>query len=190
MTLVEAVVWVGVFILAIGAITSTILFFYRANRYALEEAYAVASAQHGLDTAVEVIREASYSSQGAFPIVSIAPNDFVFYSDVEGNALTERVHFYLQGTNLMEGITDATGDPPDYTGAEKSFVIANYIRNTAQGVSMFRYYDQLGNEITNYSNWTSVRFVKVSLAVQVDVPSLPQQTTLYSSAAIRNLIGQ
>ena len=65
-----------------------------------------------------------------------------------------------------------------------------YVRNGAQGITTFRYYDEIGSEITNYANWTSVRFVKMSLAVNVVVETLPNQLTLDSSAAIRNLAGK
>lgn len=190
LTMMETLVWVAVFIVAMLAVVSTLLYFYRTNRYAIEQASAVTSAQRGLDQVVRTIRESAYSSQGAFPIVSIAANDFVFYADVDADFLIERAHYYLQGTNLMRGVVEPTGNPPDYTGSETTSVVADYVRNSAQGISTFRYYDELGSEIVNYANWTSVRFVKVTLAVNVNVETLPNQLTIDSSAAIRNLIGK
>ncbi|RJQ34890.1 hypothetical protein C4556_01235 [Candidatus Parcubacteria bacterium] len=189
MTFIEVLVWISVFTLAMLAIVSTLLSFYKTNTYTIEQADAVTFAQRGLEQIVRTIREGAYSSQGAFPIVSIAANDFVFYADIDSDALIERVHYYISGTNLMRGILEPTGDPPDYTGAETASVIAEHVRNVAQGISLFHYYDELGSEITNYTNWTAVRFVKVDLAVNVNEAALPNQFTLSSSAAIRNLIG-
>lgn len=189
MTLIETMVWISVFTLAMLAIVSTLLSFYRTNAYTLEQATAVTSAQRALEQAVRTIREGAYSSQGAFPIVSIATNDFIFYADIDNDALIERVHYYIQGTTLMRGVLDATGNPPDYTGTEAASVVAEYVRNTDQSLSTFRYFDEIGSEITNFTNWTSVRFVTVNLAVNVNVATLPNQFTLSSSAAIRNLIG-
>ncbi len=189
MTFLEVLVWISVFTLVMLAIVSTLLYFYRTNAYTIEQAEAVTSAQRALEHSVRTIREAAYSSQGAFPISSIAANDFVFYADIDSDPLIERVHYYISGTNLMRGILEPTGNPPDYTGSETASVLATYVRNTAQGLSTFRYYDELGTEITNFANWTSVRFVKVSLAVNVNVAILPNQYVLSSSAAIRNLIG-
>ncbi len=191
MTLIEAMVWIALFISAMLAITSTILYFYRTNSYALEQATAVTSAQRGLEQIVRVVREASFSSQGAFPIVSIAANDFVFYADVDEDPLIERVHYYLSGTNLMRGVLDPTGNPPDYIGAETTEVVAEYVRNVSQGLSVFRYYDSLGAEIaSSTSSYTAVRFVNVNLAVNVNVTTLPNQLSLSSSAALRNLSGE
>ena len=189
MTLVEALVWISVFTMTMIAIVSALISFYRTNTYTLEQAEAVTSAQRALDQTVRAIREGAYSSQGAFPIHSIAENDFMFYADIDNDALIERVHYYLSGTTLMRGILDPTGNPPDYIGSEVTSVISRYVRNTAQGISTFRYYDEIGSEITNFANWTSVRFVTVNLAVNVNTAALPNQFTLSSSAAIRNLIG-
>ena len=189
LTMIETLVWIAVFISSMLAIVTTLMYFYRTNAYAIEQASATASAQRGLEHIVRTIRESAYSSQGAFPIVSIAANDFVFYADIDNDALIERVHYYIQGTNLMRGVVEASGNPPDYTEAETITTVADYVRNIAQNVSTFRYYDELGSEIANYANWTAVRFVKAALVVNVNVATLPNQLTIDSSAAIRNLIG-
>lgn len=186
---VETLVWIAVFMIAMLAIITTLLSFYRTNRYTLEQLDAVTSAQRALEETVKTIREGAYSSQGAFPIVSIGANDFVFYADVDNDALIERVHYYVSGTTLMRGILNPTGNPPDYTDTEETSSIAQYVRNTDQEITTFRYYDEIGSEITNYTNWTSVRFVSVNLAVNVNPAALPNQLTLNSSAAVRNLIG-
>lgn len=190
MTFIEMLVWISMFIVIMIAVVSSLLYFYRANRYALEQASAITSAQRGLEQVVRMIREGAYSSQGAFPIISIAADDFVFYADIDADYSIELVHYYLDETNLMRGVIEPTGNPPEYTGVETVSVVADYVRNTEQGVSTFRYYDELGVEITDYDNWTGVRFVKVALAVNVDAATLPNQLTIDSSAAIRNLMGR
>lgn len=190
MTIIEMLVWIAVLIVVFEGIAATLLHFYDTNTYAIEQANAVTSAQRGLEAVVRTIREGAYSSEGAFPIVSIAENDFVFYADVDSDSLIERVHYYIDGTNLMRGVLDPSGNPPQYIGTETATVASEYVRNVAQGIPLFHYYDELGNEITNYANWSSVRFVRVTLAVNVNTETLPNQLTLDSSAAIRNLAGE
>ena len=189
-TIIEAVVSVAMFGAIMFAITSSVLYFYRTNSYTIQEASAVSSTQHSIDKMVRTIREAAYSSQGAFPVVSIAANDFAFYADTDSDPLIEKVHYSLAGTTLTEGITDAVGDPPRYTGAESVSMLSDAVRNTEQSTSVFRYYDQSGNEILDYSKWANVRFVKINVVVNVDPSRLPNQTTLNSSAALRNLVGR
>ncbi|MDO8553117.1 MAG: type II secretion system protein [bacterium] len=188
MTLIETVVGIAVLIIVFLALTSSLLYFYRTNRYAIEQSSAVTSAQRGIDKAIRTIREASYSSEGAFPIVSISANDFVFYADVDSDPLIEKIHYYISGTSLMQGAVDATGDPPAYTGAEVASMISDYVHNIDQGIPMFHYFDANGTAITDYQNqWANVRFVKASIVVNVDPNKLPNQMTLSSSAALRNL---
>ena|SRR3989338_2889705 len=187
MTLIEAVVWISILTGVLLALTTSLLYFYRVNKYAIEQSGAVTSAQGGIDKLVRVIREAGYSSEGAFPVVSIAPNEFVFYADVDADPLIERVRLYIEGTNLTQGVTDAAGDPPSYASAETASTLAEYVRNLDQGVTTFRYYDGSGAEITDYAQWAKTRFVHVNIAVNVDPNRLPNQLTLSSSAALRNL---
>ena len=187
MTVIEMIVWISVFIAAMIAVSSTLLSFYRTNRYTLEQAQAVTSAQHGMDAMMRTIREAAYSSQGAFPVVSISPQDFVFYADVDSDPLIEKVHYYVQGTTLYQGIVDATGDPPAYTSAEAVSTLSEYVHNIELATSTFQYYDKNGVKIVNYSKSADVRFVKVWLIVNVNVATLPNQLLVYSNAAMRNL---
>src|SRR3989338_7939564 len=104
MTFIEALIWVALFTLVILALVASILYFYRTNRYAIEQSNAVTFSQKGIGKMVRVIREAAYSSEGAYPIVSIAANDFIFYADIDNDPLIEKIHYYLSGTDLIEGI--------------------------------------------------------------------------------------
>ena len=187
MTMIESVIWISILTITLITLTSSIQYFYRTNKYAVEQSGAVTSAQRAIDKLVRAIREASYSSQGAYPVVSIGANDMVFYADVDTDPLIEKVHYYVSGTYLMQGITDATGDPPGYTTAEAASAISDYVRNLSVGVTTFRYYDASGAEITNYTQWARARFVQVNVAVNVDPNKLPNQLNISSSAAMRNL---
>ncbi len=190
MTLIEAVIWIAIFTITFLALTTSLLYFYRTNSYVLGQASAVSSGQRGIDRMVRTIREAAYSSQGAFPIASIGANDLVFYSDVDQDPLIEKVHYFLQGSSLMQGITDPVGDPPSYAGAEVASALSDFVRNADQSTSTFRYYDGTGAEITDYSHGASVRYVSAHLIMNADPNKTQNQITLESSAAIRNLTGQ
>ena len=186
-TLLEVAVWVSVFTFVMLAIMSSIMYFYRTNTYTIEQGGAVAESQRGIDKIVRVVREAAYASNGAYPIISIAPNEFRFYSDVDADPFIEQVRYGVQGTQLIEGIVNPTGDPPAYSGAEATSTLSFYVQNIPQATTTFRYYDKNGALITDYAKIGDVRFVNVSIIVNVDVNKLPNQIMLRSSAAIRNL---
>lgn len=176
--------------MAMVAITSSLIYFYRTSSFAVQEASAVISAQHGIDIMVRTVREAAYASNGAYPVVSFAANDIIFYADVDSDSAIERVHYYVQGTNLYEGIVNPAGDPPVYTGAEVATIIARDVRNISQALNAFAYYDASGVQILDYTNILGLRFVTANIAVDVDTNRPPAAVIIRSSAAMRNIVGK
>ena len=190
MAYIEAVVWIAVFTSAMIALVTAIMYFYRTSSYAIEQASAVASAQHGVDVMVRTIREASYASNGAYPIVSISADQIVFYSNINHNdQLIQRVRYYMEGTTLMQGVIQPTGDPSTYTAPETTSIIAPFIQNIAIATTTFTYFDANGAAVTDYTRIGSVRFVTVNVVADLNPFDQPRQLTLRSSTALRNLIG-
>lgn len=187
LTLVESLIWIVIFSISITAIISSILYFYRTNTYTIHQAGAVSSAQRGIDKMIRVFREAAYASNGAYPIVSIGQHDIVLYADVDNDAFIERLHYYIDGLNLREGLLKPTGDPPAYSGVEATTTLSAFVHNINQATTTFAYFDKNGVPISDYSKIAEVRFITVSLIVNVDPVRLPNQILLRSSAAIRNL---
>lgn len=190
MTLIETVVWIALFTAAMFTIVSSVLYFYRTSNYAIQEASAISSAQRGMDLIVRTVREASYASNGAYPIVAIATSSMTFYADVDSDTAIERVHYYLDGTTLVRGIGDPTGDPPAYPAGESTSSISDNVRNTAQNLTLFTYFDSSGAQLSDLTQISKVRFVTINMVVDVNPDRTPTTTQLRSSAALRNLIGQ
>jgi type II secretory pathway pseudopilin PulG len=187
MTLLETLVWVAVLILICAAICDSLIFFYKTNENSINDSDATISAQNGIDTMVRTIREAAYSASGAYPIVSIAPNEMVFYANVVSTSSIEKADYAVVGGSLIQGLVEPAGDPPVYAGAEASSTLSTNVQNIQQSVAAFTYYDQNGSLITNYSQIANVRYVAVSIVVNVD-PNRPDFVTLRSAAALRNLV--
>lgn len=189
MTLVEAVIWIAMFTIIMVSLMSTLLYFYHTNHYALEEASAISSGQRGIDDLVRTLREASYSSNGAYPIVAIGPTQITLYSDINADPRVEQVTYRIQGNSLYEDVVEPTGNPPVYGTSTSTSDISDYVRNVVQGITAFTYYDKNGVQISNYNNIADVRFVSVNLIIDVNADDQPGQLTLRSSAALRNLVG-
>jgi type II secretory pathway pseudopilin PulG len=189
MTLLETMVWVGVLLAAMIALSNSLIAFYHTNAFIIRDATIVSSAQHAMDTAVRAVRSASYSNLGAYPVISISPSQMSFYSHVStGNSNIQQVRIFTQGTALMEGVIEPQGDPPAYTSTEVLTTLSNYVLNASLSTTTFSYYDQNGTLITDYSKFQNVRFVTISLIVDTSTTTLPTQLTLTESAALRNLI--
>lgn len=187
-TIIEMLVVISIFTLIMTAISSSILYFYRSNKIILEQAYAINSARKGIEFMVRDIKETVYSDEGAYPIISMDANSFYFYSDIDRDDSVERVRYFIDGTNLKKGLTEASGDPPEYLDAnESTSVVSDSTRNIEQGISVFEYFDAQGVEITDYNNISEVAFVKVNLVVNINANRLPDEFSLRSSATLRNL---
>lgn len=187
MTLIEASVWVAITLSAMLAITTSVQYFYRTNSYTVEQAAAITSAQRGIEGMIKTIREAAYASDGAYPIITLATSSISFYADIDDDPFIERLRFFVQGGALYRGLIDPSGDPPVYTNPETISQISEYVRNDAQGVDMFRYYDLNGAPMTNLADITELRFVETTVIVNINPNRMPNQFTLRSTAALRNL---
>lgn len=187
MTLLETLVWVSITSMALLAINNSVLYFYRTNSYAVEQALAVTSAQRGINSMIKEMREAAYSSTGAWPIIAMSDSSFSFYADIDEDPFIERIRYSIEGNDLVRGIVDPSGDPPVYTNPESVSVISDKVRNTEQGVFAFRYYDRDGELMTDLTRIAEVRFVEATIVVNINPNRLPNQFTLRSTAAFRNL---
>lgn len=187
MTLVEAVVWISVTSMIMLSIVNMARSFYRTNSYAVEQGAAITSAQRGMEQAVKVIREAAYSSTGAWPVISMATSSFAFYADIDDDPFIERIRFFILNGALMRGVIDPSGDPPVYTNPEIISVVSDYVRNNELNVSLFEYYNATGSPMTDLTRIAEVRFVRMALVVNINPNRLPNQFILQSNAALRNL---
>ncbi len=190
MTLVEILVSLSIFSIIIMAITYSVASFYRYNAYGLEQSQAIDNARRGINPTINNIREATYSDEGAYPIISAAVNSFSFYSDVDRDNSVEKIRLFLDtSTNTFKkGRIESAGDPLTYTGQpETIFTLAENVRNVEQSVDVFKYYDNTGAEIIDLSNVSSIAFVTMSVVVNVNPVRAPNDFTLRASASLRNL---
>jgi hypothetical protein len=187
MTLIEAMVWVSITSMLLLAIVQSVQYFYRTNTYAVDQGAAITSAQRGIEGMIKTMREAAYSSNGAWPIISMSTSSFAFYADIDSDPFIEQIRFFHQGNSLMRGIIDPSGDPPVYTATEQIASISDYVRNTEQSIQMFKYYNANGVLMTDLTRIAEVRFVEATIVVNINPFRLPNQFTLRSTAALRNL---
>lgn len=190
LTLVETIVVVAIFTVLSLAINSSIVAFYRYNAYTIAQANQVSNARRGVELLVRDIREMTYADDGSFPIISMGTSSASFYSDIDRDDSVELVEYELIDTTLYKKIYDASGFPPTYstTTATQTYIISEYVQNLLQGVDSFTYYDGSGVEVVPGSgDTTEVRYIEVSLIINIDPVRDPGQFMLRSSASLRNL---
>lgn len=188
MTFTEMLVALSMFVVIILVVTSFIVSFYRYNAYGIEQSSAIGSARRGIDPTINNIREATYSDEGAYPVISAAQNSFSFYSDIDSDNGIEKVRLFLDSGTFKKGITKSAGDPLSYDGQPETFLLmSDNVRNVEQGVKIFTYYDSSGAEVTDLSDVSSITFLTMDVIVNVNPNRDPNEFTLRASAALRNL---
>jgi len=184
----ETLVAMSIFVAIMLVINYSLVSFHKYNAYAIEQASAISSAQRGIEPTINNIRETTYSDEGAYPIISAATSSLSFYSDVDTDNNIEKVRLFLDNGILKKGITESAGDPPTYDSQpENIFILSENVRNTEENVNIFTYYDNTGTEIIDLSNISDITFITMNVVVNVNPNRAPNNFTLRTSAALRNL---
>ncbi len=188
-SLVESLVIVALFTIIMLALFDTIATFYRLNAYTLAQSYQIDHARRGTELMVRDLREMTFSDSGTFPLVLMQNNKVGFYSDIDRDNSVEYVEYSLASTTLYKKIFNATGSPPVYSTStpESTSTISEYVQNQLQNIPIFVYYDENGLPATGTSTVTDIRYVQVSVIVNIDPIRDPGQYMLRSSASLRNL---
>lgn len=158
--------------------------------YISEQSTAISEARKGMEKFTTELRETTTADTGAYGLETAAAQEIIFYSDVDKDIGIEKIHYYLDGTNLIKGITESTGNPPDYTESEQTAIVSSYIVN--DGEPVFTYYDQnypidlITNPLADPVDVSSVTLVEIHLDVNVTPERIPDTYTLESYVQIRN----
>ena len=192
--MVETVIAIGIF--SIGMFGFTLLFSsaWKNNAYTLEMGQSSMAVSQGMNTLVDYLRSTRQSDNGAYPVKSADDNDLVVYSDYNRDDVTERLHFYKSGQNILMGVTSPTGTMPKTypAGDQQVLTIVTKIVN-ASNEPLFFYYDK------NYAGGTSqvplatpanvadIRLMKVHLKININPNRAPDNIEQQTFVEMRNL---
>lgn len=183
----ETVVTIALMSVALLALSSVIVFFYRTNANVLEQSGAISSARRGIERAMKDLREATISEEGAYPVVSAGPNTITFYADINTDSLVERIRYEFVDEVLTRYTLQPTGNPLTYSGSEVSEIISDNVRNNFFGTNIFKYFDVNGAELSSTPSPVDITFVTATIIVNINPARAPEEFTLTSSATLRNV---
>ena len=189
-TLVETVVVVAATALIFIVLNTLLVYFYRTNAYTLQQSTAVEQARSGVEDAMIYLREASYGSDGSFPIASVATSSITFYANVNNTPFIEQVTYSLQNGTFYRTVGEPSGNPPTYAGmAIATSTIAMSVVN-ATSTPVFRYFDNTGAELPSPVNVSKIASIQTTVVIDVNVNRAPVSFTLSGGATLRNLRNQ
>jgi type II secretory pathway pseudopilin PulG len=171
------------------------MFFWRmiSENYqiALQGTQNVIEVNDSLRKMVNELREARDGEAGSYLLLEANDNEITFFSDVDGDLLTERVRYYIEDQELRRGVVEPEGLPAVYDeGTETVRTIADQV--DLQGLPFLTYYNQQwpGDEVNNplsiSNRLVDTRYVEVRLRLawrdQVGVKPI----TLVQGVFLRN----
>jgi len=183
--LIESLITIGIFILGLGAVTGSIFGLYQTYYYSFQQMQAIEEARNGVEIMIKQTREAKQGDDGAYVIEKADDYEFIFYSDIDKDNETERVRYFIDGSDFKKGVIEPLGAPPKYiVDSEKISILSKYVRNLPP---IFHYFDGAGNELPAPARLKDTKTMRINLVVNVDPNRLPGNFTLESDVQLRNL---
>ena len=153
---------------------------------------AILESRKILSTMVRELRSTAPSALGAYPIESVATSSIVFFTDVNSDAISDRVRYFIDTAtrSVKRGVILATGEPPGYTVVEELSTLVTDISN-GTSTPLFEYYTGgyagTSTPLVLPTDISTIRLVKVTIKVERDPNRGPELMTLSSQASLRNL---
>ena len=94
-TLIEMLVTIAIFVVAMGAVTVLIIMLYKAQSYNLEQSQAIEEAKKGIGIMVKELREAKNGDDGSYVLEKAEDYEVVFYSDIDKDGDTEKIRYFI-----------------------------------------------------------------------------------------------
>lgn len=189
-TVVELLV---VMAISLAMFTAFITWFFltlNADNYSTNLLVSSEQARNVITTLTDELRETIPGEDGSYMIQTAEAEELTFFADVDLDQEAERVRYYRDGTNLMRGVTKASGFPAVYeTDDETTTIVASYIANEA-GNDLFTYYgvgypdqiDPLGDPVPP----NGVRLVRINVLIDVG-DEHSREFNLESDVQLRNV---
>ena len=195
MTLVESLMAITIFTIGIAGFSLLFTRSWRSNSFAFELGQSSMAVSQGMNEMIEYIRKARQGDDGSYPIKSASDNDLVIFSDYDKDGVTERLHFYKSGYQIIMGYRKPSGTlPKTYASgdeATKVIVSGGIINNASEPI--FYYYnknypeDQVNNPLVAPVDVSSVRLVKFFLKINLVPNRAPDNVELRNFVELRNL---
>jgi hypothetical protein len=136
---------------------------------------------------MQYLREASYGSDGSFPIQNAATSSVTFFADIDDDSTIEKVTYSLSNGTFYQAVVNPAGNPPSYTGqpVATSTVATSVVNGTSTPI--FLYYDTSGTLMSYPITLANIASVSTTLVIDVDTTRAPVAYTLTNGATLRNV---
>lgn len=180
-TLIEILIAITITAILTIVINRFIVQSYKSITFNSEQSEAIEQARDAMEIMIREIRSANVSEQGAYALLTTAEHNFVYYSDIDDDQETEKIRYFLDGSELKKVVTEP-GISMDYGGAAVTSTIASYVNNQADPI--FIYYD---SDYLEVSAINDIRLINIQLKINVTPERAPGDYWARTDVNLRNL---
>lgn len=194
MTMVDVLISIFIFTMAMEGFMLLYVRSWRQNAFIIEEGITAAAVSRAVNIVVSDLRKVRQSDAGGYPIQSGSDFDLVVFLDIDNDGATEKVHYFLEGNTLKQGVSEPiAGTPITYpAGDDTVTTLATSVINAANQ-PVFSYYnkdypgDTVNNPLETPLAVEEARLIKVHLLMNIDPLKAPDNINIESFAELRNL---
>jgi len=193
MTLVEVLTASSILILISGVVAVALVRTFAVNKYTIEQGLNNSTLRLSVSNFTKNVREARQSDAGGYLIFSGEDFDLRFFSDIDNDSVTEKIHYFLEDGYFKLGISEPSGFPAVYpTNDEVVKIIGGNIMNTLSE-PIFYYYD--GENLSDLENNPmstpiipdEVSLIKLHLITNVNPDQNPRDMEIETLVRPRNV---
>lgn len=189
-TLLEVIIATSITVILVLVISDFFQQALKTQTFLSEQGQAIDEAQTAIELFSKELREATDADTGAYSVVEANENSIIFYSDIDADIYTERVHYFYENGLFKKGVLKPSGYPYTYTGSETETIISSSVVNN-DSTPVFTYYSEdYPTSITPLSypaDVTSITLAKINLQINVSPEHVPDTYTLETFVQLRNL---
>lgn len=190
LTLIELLASIGIFALLIGSIVTVYLSSNQAQKAVWNELNAQSEGRRFAKAFTAELRTAATANTGAYALEKVAPQEIIFYSNIDTDTWRERVRYFMSGTTLKKGIIKPAGNPPAYNTMNET--VSEVLHNMANGTApVFLYYDEnfTGTEaaLPEPVDTAKVRAVGASVSLKRELSASSTPLKIETVVEVRNL---
>ena len=187
-SIVESIIVVAIFSIMMLTISLFFSNLYKQHSVDVSRIEGVGIAGRAIENMSSEMRKMNRAESGTFFIESAQDQILIFYSDIDNDDATEKIKYYLDGTDLKRDAIEP-GAGLDYSGLPVTTIVASFVKNGTDPI--FRYYDEnytgTQSALSSPANVTSVKVIEIS--IYINTKNLDSQRTVYAETKIspRNL---
>lgn len=190
----EMLIAIGIFTIGMAGFTVLFARSWITNHFILEEGQASLVASRAVEGLVSDLRRIRQADSGEYPILSCDDFDLVVFIDIDGDDVTEKVHYFIDDEELKRGISNPSGVPPVYPDEDEEVeTLTNYVYNSGIQPAFYYYNHEYPGDAehnpmdTPVADIEDVRLVKIHLLINIDPGRTPENVNIESFAELRNL---